>query len=75
MIKKNEKRRNIEVAKSLKICIHGREIGDKEKYCFTEDIQGIIILLQSFYVYIQNVVFLVCLGNKLQLSLTWSSYP
>ena len=52
-------------AKSLKININSLEIEIKEKDYTTADTKSIILLFWAFYVYIQILIFLAVLKNKL----------
>ena len=63
-----------EAAKSLKIGTSGLEIEAKEENCTTADAKGIILLLQTFHVYTQILIFLAAPGIKLQLQLALGKY-
>lgn len=54
-----------EVAKLLEIDTSNLEIEVKEENCITVDTKKIILLLQTFYVYTQILIFLPALSNKL----------
>ncbi len=63
-----------EATKSLKIGINSLEIETKEKNCIIIDVKDIILFLQVFYVYTQSLIFLIAMGNKLQLQLVLGRY-
>ena len=63
-----------EAAKSLKIGTNNLEIEAKEEDCTIADIKSIILLFWAFHVYTQIFVFLVALGDKLQLQLALGRY-
>lgn len=58
-------RRIREAAKSLKIDTNYFEIRAKEENCITADTKSIILLVQTFDIYIQIFVFLPTPRNKL----------
>lgn len=62
------------MAKSLKIITNGLKIEVKKEDYTTIDTKSIIFFLQIFYIYIQILIFLASLGNKLQLQLVLSKY-
>ena len=52
---------------SLKIGTNGLKIEAMKEDYTTADVKGIISLLQAFHIYIQILIFLATLRNKLQL--------
>lgn len=67
-------RRTKESAKILKIDTNNLKIKAKKKDYTIMVAKSIIFLLQSFYVYMQILVFLAAPNNKLQFELALSRY-
>lgn len=58
-------RRIKKLAKSLKISTSKLEIKAKKEDYTIADAKGIILLLQTFFIYAKILIFLAALGNKL----------
>ena len=67
-------RQTKEITKNLKIGTNGLEIEANKKDYTIVDVKSIIFFLQAFHIYIQILVFLVILENKLQLQLALIKY-
>lgn len=60
------------VAKSFNININGLDIEAKKKDCTNINAKSIFSFLWAFQIYTQTLIFMVTLGNKLQLQLALS---